>query len=218
MGNEVVVLSSPGVASIIMLNEKASQIFKFERVDEEDDDINLRLIAKKINSEVKSLSRNDGVYKNLTRESLFHDTNSTILSLLYLISPKFQNSLPATMIGSIITSIVTFKPTPLQVYLGVLAHEKQLIKHLFDYRVTSSYEEVRRFEISEAVPCDKERTSIKLNAKDGLIQAVADNFDAEIHYLNGLQQTHGLATCLAQATSVRPAETHNEPTIPKLKR
>ena len=29
MGNEVVVLSSPGVASIIMLNDKASQIFKF---------------------------------------------------------------------------------------------------------------------------------------------------------------------------------------------
>ena len=49
MGNEVVVLSFPGVASIIMLNEKVPQIFKFERVDEEDDDINLRLIAKKIN-------------------------------------------------------------------------------------------------------------------------------------------------------------------------
>ena len=55
MGNEVVVPSSPGVAGIIMLNEKVSQIFKFERVDEADDDINLRLIAKKINSEVKRL-------------------------------------------------------------------------------------------------------------------------------------------------------------------
>ena len=71
MGNEVVVLSSPGIASVIMLKEEASQIFKFERVDEEDDDINLRLTAKKINSEVKSLSRDDDVYKNLTRESLF---------------------------------------------------------------------------------------------------------------------------------------------------
>ena len=40
MGNEVVVLPSPVVASIIMLNEKASQIFKFERVDEENDDVN----------------------------------------------------------------------------------------------------------------------------------------------------------------------------------
>ena len=47
MGNEVVVLSSPGVASIIMLNEKALQIFKFEIVDEKDDDIDLRFIAKK---------------------------------------------------------------------------------------------------------------------------------------------------------------------------
>ena len=41
MGNEVVVQLSPGVASIIMFNEKASQTFKFERIDEEDDDINL---------------------------------------------------------------------------------------------------------------------------------------------------------------------------------
>ena len=48
IGNKVVVLSSPGITSIIMLNEKASQIFKFERVDE--DDIILRLTAKKINS------------------------------------------------------------------------------------------------------------------------------------------------------------------------
>ena len=68
-----------------------------------------------------------------------------------------------------------------------------------------------------AVACDKDRTSIRLNAKDGLIQADPDNFDAEIHSLNGLQQTHWLATCLTQATSVRPTETHNEPTIPKLK-
>ena len=67
------------------------------------------------------------------------------------------------------------------------------------------------------VACDKERTGIRLNPKDGMIQAVADDFDAEIHFLNGLQQTHGLATCFAQTTSARPTETHNEPTIPKLK-
>ena len=91
------------------------------------------------------------------------------------------------MIRGIITSIATSKPTPLQVYLGALAHEKKLIKHLIDYRVTSSYEEVRRFKISAAVACDKERTSIRLNVKDGLMHAVADNFDAEIHSLIGLQ-------------------------------
>lgn len=39
MGNEVMVLSFPGVASIIMLNEEGLQIFKFEVVDEKDDDI-----------------------------------------------------------------------------------------------------------------------------------------------------------------------------------
>ena len=82
--------------------------------------------------------------------------------------------------------------------------KKKIDKHLFDYRVTSSYEEVRRFKISVAVACDKEKTSIRLNAKDGLIQAVTDNFDV-IHFLNGLQQARGLATCFAQATSVSQA-------------
>ena len=129
-------------------------------------------------------------YKNVTRESLFVGTSSTILSLVDLISSKFQNSLPATMIGNIITSIVTSKPIPLQVYLGVLVHVKKLIRYFFDYWLTSSYEEVRRFKISTAVAKrekDKKRTSIGLNAKDGLKEAVADSFDAEIHYLNGLQ-------------------------------
>ena len=61
MGNEVLALLSPGVASIIMMNEKTSQILKFKRVDKEDNDINLSLITKKINSEVKRLSRNNDV-------------------------------------------------------------------------------------------------------------------------------------------------------------
>ena len=133
-------------------------------------------------------------------------------------STKFQNSLIAAIIGSIITSIATFKPTPLQVYLGVLAHEKKLIKRLFDCRLTSSCEEVRIFIISAAVACYRKRKSIQLNAKDELIQAVANNFDAKIHSLHGLQQTHVLATCLAQATSFRPTEIQNEPTILKFKR
>ena len=134
------------------------------------------------------------MYKNVTRESLFVGTSSTILSLIDLISSKFQNSLPAGMIGNIIASIVTSKPILLQVYLGVLVHVKKLIKHFFDYWLTSSYEEVRRFKISTAVSKrekEKKRTSIGLNAKDGLKEAVADSFDAEIHYLNGLQQIYG---------------------------
>ena len=134
------------------------------------------------------------MYKNVTRESLFVGTSSTILSLIDLISSKFQNSLPAGMIGNIIASIVTSQPILLQVYLGVLVHVKKLIKHFFDYWLTSSYEEVRRFKISAAVAKrekEKKRTSIGLNAKDGLKEAVADSFDAEIHYLNGLQQIHG---------------------------
>ena len=93
MGNEVVALLSPGVASIIMMNEKASQILKFKRVDKEDNDINLSLITKKINSEVKRLSRNNDVYKNLTKELFFDHTRSIILCLLDLIYLFWINKL-----------------------------------------------------------------------------------------------------------------------------
>ena len=76
------------------------------------------------------------------------------------------------MIGNIIASIVTSQPILLQVYLGVLVHVKKLIKHFFDYWLTSSYEEARRFKISAAVAKrekEKKRTSIGLNAKKLLL-------------------------------------------------
>ena len=48
---------------------KLHKYFKFERVDEECDDITLKLIAEKTNSEV--------CHVNLTGESLFDDSSST---------------------------------------------------------------------------------------------------------------------------------------------
>ena len=58
------------------------------------------------------------------------------------------------MIGSIITNIVNTKSAPLQIYPGVLAHEKKLfdwMQKMYWYKLT------------------------------------ADNFDTEIHSLNGLR-------------------------------
>ena len=84
MGNEVVVQLSPGVASIIMFNLKASQTFKFERIDKKDDDINLRPIAKKINSEIKSLSRMMCKKSQLENPSLLTQVRLSYLFWVYL--------------------------------------------------------------------------------------------------------------------------------------
>ena len=83
----------------------------------------------------------------------------------------------------------------LQVALGVLIKEKKLIQHLYEYGVCVSYDEVRRFNTSAAASDD---SMTKLNGKNGLIQGISDNFDANLVTQNGLKQTHSLATIATQ--------------------
>ena len=40
----------------------------------------------------------------------------------------------------------------------------------------------------------------EVRGRDGLIQIVADNFDAHIHSQNRLKETHNIATTIAQPT------------------
>ena len=56
----------------------------------------------------------------------------------------------ACMVGNIATSIVTNRPTSLQIALGVLVRHRSLIEQLYDFGVTSSYDEILRFKASVA--------------------------------------------------------------------
>ena len=76
------------------------------------------------------------------------------------------------MIGSIITSLITTKPTMLQVRLGLVGHHKPIIKHLHEYRVTSTCHEVRRFKISLAVSNKESSRLTGFDAKNELIQII----------------------------------------------
>ena len=73
-----------------------------------------------------------------------------MLHLLSLVSPKFNSSLSACMVGNIVTSMVTNRPTALQIALGVLVRQKSLIEQRYDFGVTSSYDEILRFKASVA--------------------------------------------------------------------
>ena len=100
------------------------------------------------------------------------------------------------MIGNIITSVITNRFTKLQLSLSVLANDKKLIDHLHQYGITSTYQEYRRFKVSAAVSSENKRNQIE--AKNGLVQVIADNFDAHIHSQNGLKETHCMATIITQ--------------------
>ena len=215
MKNELCVFTSAGVASIIMLKDKASSMFKMVSENDEDDDISIKRVAKKIKSELNNLPHNNSEYDTLGAESLFDECSSTLLTLLSTITSRFHNSLAAAMVGNIVKGIVTKRHTKLQLSLGILVREKKLIEHLHEYGITSTYQEVRRFKISAAVAGENQTTDAKLNSTDGLIQAISDNFDAHIHSQNGLKETHVLATIITQpVTSIKVA--HRNP-IPRLK-
>ena len=68
------------------------------------------------------------------------------------ISSKLDATFSAAMIGNIVASAVTNKPTFLHISLGVMVCEKSAIELLFDVGVTTSYDEVLQFGDSSAAP------------------------------------------------------------------
>ena len=159
---------------------------------------------------------NSSTYEPLTKDLAVGQISDTLSLTLSNISSSLTSSLKSLLIGSIITSSVVKRPTTLQVNLGLLVREKQLIQHLYEYGVTSSYKETQLFKLSTVASCDDSSISKILTPKGPIIQVVADNFDATIHSQNGQQQTHSLAMMLLQSQKRCHNEALREP-IPRLK-
>ena len=98
------------------------------------------------------------------------------------------------MVGNIVTRMVTNRPTALQIALGVLVRQKSLIEQLYDFGVTSCYDEILLFKASVAHAAAKIQNLRGISdCGIGLVQTVADNFDANISSQNGVQSTYALA-------------------------
>ena len=78
------------------------------------------------------------------------------------------------------------------------------------HNVCSLYTEYRRFTKSaaKAAVADLKMSGIS-NAADGLVKAIADNFDADTSSQNGRQSTHSLAVLLTQYSQA-PSEVEQE--------
>ena len=72
-----------------------------------------------------------------------------------------------------------------------MIRKKEIFEHLYEYGVACSYDELKRFRSSVACGASERvnKKILKLHTKD-LVQAVADNFDYNISFMNGLKQTH----------------------------
>ena len=215
--SEVHVFHSPGIAPLLIHKKKASSMFKLVAShDEEDDNNDVKSVAKKIQQEIKAMTINKSNYTPVTSENIFDNCSETLKMLLCSITSKFENSLPTAMIGSIITNMVTGIFTPLQLSLGLYIHEKSKINELQRYLVTSTYDEIRRFRLSASLAADDESTKLKLDANNGMIQYISDNFDAQICSQNGLKQTHGLASVVTQPMSEMMEKAVPIPRAPKM--
>lgn len=194
---ELMVFASPGLANIIMFRSRASNLLRLVELEEEDRSIDT--IAKQIVRESKEMCSDRKLYNVRMNKALATEEASyTLLALLSSLSDKLNHTLPAILIGNMITGILTSSPTSLQVALGVQTRDKNKIECLHDYGVTCSYDEVLRFKASAATAAaNAECVNINLrsisDSSVGLIQSVGDNFDANISSQNGIRSTHALA-------------------------
>ena len=117
-------------------------------VEDDDDNLSTAHIAKQIVKESKELISSNNVYKTkIDKETAAADVSPTLQSLLSKIC-KEMNSLPVILMGNMVTSIVTKRPTTLQVALGVLIRSKSLVETLHEFGVTCTYDEMLRFKSS----------------------------------------------------------------------
>ena len=171
------------MASLLLFRSRASSLLHLVATDtEEEDERAMDCIAQKIAMESRDCSRNGSVYQTkIYMDIALQPVSPTLLTLLTKVSGKLGSKAQGAMIGNIITNVISNKPTPLQVALSVLLSKKTLIEELHYFRVCCSYDEYLRFKASAAKAAEAQ-IDLRglLNAKEGLIQVVEDNFDSNI--------------------------------------
>ena len=157
-------------------------------------------MAKTIRQECSEQVRDKEVYNtHISVEQASEACSDLLMNLLAALSPKLDHTNTAYMIGNIVTGAVSKKPTDLQISLGTVLREKTLIEQFYEFGVVCSYDEVLRFKTSVAHAAAQNRNLQGLmDSKVGLVQTIADNFDANISSANGLKSTHALALLVTQ--------------------
>ena len=115
-----IVLSSPGIASIVAFTSKTTKLFHLMKQDDDDDDdevdMALSKVAKKIQQVIGMLKSKRNKYRVNTDVDIAREPISeTLLSLLEKVSGKFSHSLPGLLIGNMISGMVQKSPTDLQI-------------------------------------------------------------------------------------------------------
>ena len=143
--------------------------------------------------------------------------SNTLNDILTKVSEKLNQSLPALLVGNIITSVVKNLATPLQIALAVLLRDsKEQVQSFYDFGVTCSYDEQLQFKKSVAFNANAKMDLNGLRkGENSLIQAVGDNFDQQIFSQNGKLQTHSMALLMTHTDDNRDKDIREE-LVPRL--
>ena len=91
MNEEIYVFSCPGVASIIMLKQKASHLVNaVSETDNDDVDSLMRVLSKKIKEEARKLPHSKNECNVFENENLMDECSETVMTLLPKLSPNFE--------------------------------------------------------------------------------------------------------------------------------
>ncbi|MEG7522541.1 MAG: hypothetical protein M3H12_05505, partial [Chromatiales bacterium] len=219
--DDILSFHSPGIATLVLFRNSVANTLKIVNAEDEDEEVTLKKLGKEIAQELKAVKRELTSYDvHIDKPSATECTSNLLNKLLSKVHPKFTSdsspSLPSIMVGNIVASVTANQPTPLQIALGVLMSEhKSVINMLYKFRITCSYDEVRRFLRSAAVQAARDTALAGLTdvSVGGLVQVIIDNFDAVIHSQNCRLDCHNLAMIVTQP---RPTPITHDVTIPRL--
>ena len=215
--DKIAILTSPGLASLVVFSKGSSLHLASDSEDKQDDDVIITRLAKSISVEIMEFKPDKSRYDiQVSKENMMASVSPTLMNLLSEISGNLDGTLPALLIGNIVTSVFSNRPMHLQLSLGNLIRDSKTLLNTF--RVTCSYDEILRFKKSAALAATKDTnlSGIK-DGSMGLIQVVADNFDADISSQNGKSMTHSLAMLITQPTK-EAANTNPDETITRIRK
>lgn len=212
-GKELLVLSSIGFASLILFRKTCTTELLITNDDSDVISEYVKPLANIIKEESITVPMDNSKYNlRINTKSIKTECSRTFMELLKELDIP---QLAALTICSMVTSCLKSVPSQLQIAFGNLIEKKSTIEKLSHFKITTTYDEHRRFRASVAKACDVDYSLRGIEEGNGLIQVVADNFDANIHSENGLKQTHSMGMILTKYPSVNSSGS-KELTVPRL--
>ena len=203
LGDDVVVLSIQGCASVVGFREFVGKILKLstvDSIDEESEDI----LVRKITTEARGIPSNNKQYdlEDFTSSKTKEKTSATLLRFISKLVSNGKITKAYMSLSQAIQFGITNTSNQSTLGLGVILHHKfgssDLIQILHDHGYCVSYDEVLWFRKSAAKYVTD--NAMTLHQMMGLSRSVRlvfgwyDNFDLSVSTPNGRRETHVMAT------------------------